>query len=404
MIQNKIRSFFAIGQCLLILVMLVHQSAVGQGLSISGEVIDAKSNHYIPYVHITIAGTSYGNISNSEGKFYITIPEAHHRGHIAFSCIGYETKIIPIDSLSPTSNKIMLEEATHTLDLLLITNISAREYIERCIENIPNNYINYPASFRGFYLSGTKENGTYSRLLEAEVEVYCRNFLRYRATDDGDTMLLPTAIDHRTYKIKEPSLFHHSLSFDHVMNGKAFLNPENLDSWSFEFVGAFENDHIVLIEANYIDPEKKIDHKAQIFVDSRSFAILKIAYDYTWNTKHYINSPGGSMATAYHRWSGVFNYSSYGGRYFIKSFNYNVTQGIYDRSTMDIISLQELRNELIVTSMNNKTASTAKQVPYFSVRYHPLGSDGSEANNNNFYPPIKSEAYLQMKKDIQSFK
>src|SRR5690606_35649785 len=115
MIQYKVRSFFAMEQCLLIMVILVHQSAVGQGLSRSGEVIDAKSNHYIPYVHITIAGTSYGNISKSEGKFYITISEAHHRGHIAFSCIGYETKIIPIDSLSPTSNKIMLEEATHTL-------------------------------------------------------------------------------------------------------------------------------------------------------------------------------------------------------------------------------------------------------------------------------------------------
>ena len=377
--------------------------AYSQVHTIAGEVRDRQTSQQIPYVHIVIAEANLGNISNSEGKFEVNIPEAYSKSSITFSCIGYETRTIPIDSLNNGHNTVLLKEAMHTLNPLLITNISPREYIERSIKKIPENYIDYPVSFDGYYLSATKEDGKYCRLLETQVDVYSKNLLRYFQQSSDDSTHTVFEQDHRQYRIQEPSLFHHSLSFDHVINGKAFLNPENLDSWDFEFIGAFEGDNIILIQAGFIDPEQKIDHKASIYIDQRTLAILKIEYDYIWNAKHFIMSPGGSVSTAYHRWSGVFNYTKYSDRYFIKSFNYNVTQGVYDRASSDLIVLQEIRNELIINTLRKRSTNESSQLPRFAIQYRSLDRDNAADQDNRINAPIETEVYWQMKKDMEEW-
>src|SRR5690606_35337327 len=346
--QNRIKANLLLKLPLLLLAIVSYTSAFSQSDIVSGEIMDMDSGEYIPYVHISIAGTSFGNISNSEGRFEILIPEKHRNGTITFSCIGYETLGIPIDSLVTSYNRIYLKPATFTLNELVITNLSPREIIKKCIDKIPDNYIQYPVSIAGYYLSATKEEGQFRRCLEAGVDIYNKNFFRYKEVHLLDSTVNENAFDYRTFKIEEPSSVHGSLSFDHVLHGKGFLNPRNLDSWNFEVKGAFEGDNILIIEARYIAYENKIDHQAEIFIDRNNFAILKIAYDYKWNSKKLIASHDDSLATAYHQWSGVFHYTRQLDRYFLKSFNYNVTQGVYDKFTTELIAVQEIRNELIV--------------------------------------------------------
>lgn len=393
------KSFVTVDKYILPLFILFYLPAYSQVTVISGEIKDSLTRQHVPYVHIVVAEVNLGIISNSEGMFEIIMPEGYNKASITFSCIGYETRTISIDNLNNAKNTIFLKEATHTLDQLVITNISAREYIERSIKEIPENYVNSPVSFKGYYLSATKENGKYRRLLETEVDVYSKNLLRYRQNPE-DSIHKAFGQDYRKYRIQEPSLFHHSLSFDHVINGKAFLNPDNLDSWDFEFIGVFDNENIILIQADFIDPEEKIDHKASIYIDQQTLGILKIEYDYIWNTKHFMISPGGEVSTAYHRWSGVFNYTKYSDRYFIKSFNYNVTQGVYDTTTLDLIVLQETRNELIVSSLSKRSTRESNRLPNFTIRYTCLDRNNSTDKKDAVNVPVESAVYLQIKRDI----
>lgn len=75
--QNRIKANLLLKLPLLLLALESYTSAFCQSDIVSGEVMDMDSGEYIPYVHISIAGTSFGNISNSEGRFEILTRKIH---------------------------------------------------------------------------------------------------------------------------------------------------------------------------------------------------------------------------------------------------------------------------------------------------------------------------------------
>jgi len=58
--------------------------------TLSGKVIDQKTNAAIPYVNIGIVGRGTGTVSDFEGHFKINMHDSLNGGTIRFSCIGYK--------------------------------------------------------------------------------------------------------------------------------------------------------------------------------------------------------------------------------------------------------------------------------------------------------------------------
>jgi len=108
--------------------------------NIFGQVIDAKTNAPIPYVNIMLEGTSKGTASNGKGDFMFNFLD---NGSLIFSCIGYESDTISIQSVSGKSKiKIWLQPKSYLLSEVLVTSdpLSAKEIIKRARKNIDENY------------------------------------------------------------------------------------------------------------------------------------------------------------------------------------------------------------------------------------------------------------------------
>jgi len=111
-------------------------------LTIKAQSVTARvtneENKPIPYVSIQI-GTTYGVVSNEEGVFMIS-PSKADADEVTFSCIGFETLVIPKADLN--NNTYILKEQVSVLDEVFVTNIklSPLEILGKVIENAPKNY------------------------------------------------------------------------------------------------------------------------------------------------------------------------------------------------------------------------------------------------------------------------
>jgi hypothetical protein len=55
-----------------------------------GMVADASNNHAIPFVHVKVAGSHVGTITNEKGQFRLLLPPDMEDEHIDFSSVGYQ--------------------------------------------------------------------------------------------------------------------------------------------------------------------------------------------------------------------------------------------------------------------------------------------------------------------------
>ena len=95
--------------CILIAALMC-STALGQNISVSGNITDASTGDPVPYASVHLEGTMVGVSSDNEGHYSISVP---HDGMLVFSSIGYRTKEVTVASsgvlnveLSPDSQFI----------------------------------------------------------------------------------------------------------------------------------------------------------------------------------------------------------------------------------------------------------------------------------------------------------
>lgn len=102
---------------LTILTALTAILASGQEIpmTVKGKVTDASTGEPVPYASVHLEGTMIGVSTDSEGGYFITIPED---GILIFSSIGYETTKIAVEGRA--SLNIALEPDTESLEETIV--------------------------------------------------------------------------------------------------------------------------------------------------------------------------------------------------------------------------------------------------------------------------------------------
>ncbi len=96
---------------ILIFMLLITDSAVAQ-ITLRGMVLDSATMYSLPYVNITIKNTGPGTVSDLRGSFEL---KAGEKDTIVFSRVGYETRMLPADSVNRLV-LIFMKEETRLLD------------------------------------------------------------------------------------------------------------------------------------------------------------------------------------------------------------------------------------------------------------------------------------------------
>lgn len=124
--------------------------------TITGKVIDQKTNEPISYTNIGLEDTYYGTASDGNGNFELKIPAEMVSKNIFFSAVGYKGDRFPVKSLfSKDFSIIKLEPQSYDIenvDIAVQSKVLIR-ILRMAAENTPYNFIAGP-----FNLSCSYEN------------------------------------------------------------------------------------------------------------------------------------------------------------------------------------------------------------------------------------------------------
>jgi len=92
-----------------------------QKITVSGTVSSSNTNQGLPGVSIAVRGTSSGTVTNSDGKYTISVPSD---ATLVFSFIGYTTQEIQVKGR--TTVNVALEETTESIEEVVVTALGIK--------------------------------------------------------------------------------------------------------------------------------------------------------------------------------------------------------------------------------------------------------------------------------------
>lgn len=88
-----------------------------QGTIVNG-IIKGENGETLPGCNITIAGTSYGTISDINGKFSISLKQKDIKLYITY--VGYKSQVIPLKNKGKVDIEIFMQEDVHNLQEVMV--------------------------------------------------------------------------------------------------------------------------------------------------------------------------------------------------------------------------------------------------------------------------------------------
>lgn len=179
-----------------IFLLFISNSALSQQREyIVGKLLDAKTQEPIAFASIRIKDRALGIISNTDGSFKIPLKYKEYGDIIEISSMGYQTMEILIYDFSVYElNKVRLQPAVIELEEAVVTarsrrqkKLSAKQIVQRAIDEIVANYPVSPYSQVGYYRDYQLDNGEYVNLNEAILEVHDQGF---KAIDSSTSKVL----------------------------------------------------------------------------------------------------------------------------------------------------------------------------------------------------------------------
>lgn len=101
------------------------KSGAKQQVTISGKITDEKSREPLVGVSVNVKDIKAGTVTNTEGKFELTIPAGQHVLSITY--INFEERVIDLEVYENGTLTLELEETPTLLDEVVVTDRSIRE-------------------------------------------------------------------------------------------------------------------------------------------------------------------------------------------------------------------------------------------------------------------------------------
>ncbi len=142
----------------LLLIIIMGFSNISNAQIITGVLLDSVTSEPIPFVTIGVEGTSFGTISNEEGKFSFGIGKATS---IVISHLNYGKHTIKIDQSKQTQT-IRLQPLEVSLDEVIITDKPISDILLQAIDK-SHDKLTTPVYLNTYYREFVKTNEKYTK-------------------------------------------------------------------------------------------------------------------------------------------------------------------------------------------------------------------------------------------------
>ena len=201
---------------------------------LSGTVCREKTNEPIRQASVVVEGTNVSVVTNDDGFF--TLKTDNPPEYISVSHLGYQKKRIRVSGEQNGDLMIHLKPTSVELKEVVVWTDDPRDLVNIAISKIPDNYINKPELYKGFYRETAMKQQHYIYVAEGVVDMYKSSYQSsgYRdrvAIRKGRRLLSPKRGDTLSIKVLGGPVF--PIQLDIAKNLDFFLNQENLANYNF---------------------------------------------------------------------------------------------------------------------------------------------------------------------------
>ena len=268
---------------LLLLLVFFNSASAQQRIIISGKVTNEKSGEAISRASISINNKGIGTGTNDEGRFILLIPQANFNDTLSVSCIGFDSKRIPVADLK-NEQVLNITIAKSTIELMevTITHYNAIKILQKAIARIPENNINQPHLLRGFYRMYTFKKDAPLQLSEAVFDVFNFGYGDKRA----DLFKLIKARNEKNTRDfsslefgQKPNTIFEQDIVNHLP-ACGFLNEEGLERHEYEVTGLIDIEGRDAFELVFKEKrgETKDTYRGVMYIDTKTYAFISFDY------------------------------------------------------------------------------------------------------------------------------
>jgi hypothetical protein len=318
---NKLPFIFLVVAVFFCNLVTGYQAKAQNKFVFKGRIVDSETNQPLSFVSIGIPSSGTGVISNEFGEFNYHVPENFESHKIQISLLGYKKVYFNISELrSGVLTMIKLDPEIHLLKEITVNVTPAIDVVNQAIRNIRKNYPKGKTLLYGYYRDYISPIDThhYKNLIEAAIIIEDKGFntndinrtkvkleqLRYHPGIELDSSLnqsygsihkfipetnLTAANELSILRAHNPIRNHDQRSFSFV----DIFDEDFVDNHKFEYELITQLDSVKVICIRFekyvkvIDTESEYLVNGQIFIHSKSYAILKFIYSITCNTELY---------------------------------------------------------------------------------------------------------------------
>ena len=251
---------------------------------IMGTILDAESEKPIPYGTIYLKGSSWGTVSNQDGRFHIHIPDTLQSSRLVCSHIGYQKQEIDLTTLTTHEPVIRLAPNVVSLHEVIVRMRNPITLLKGMHERREKNYPITPSYLTTFYREGTHYNKKLMDLTEGVFKIYKpgvnpgyisdqvkqlkNNRLSFRSEEDSLIAKISGGIGS-------------SLTLDIMQHLPIFLYPESSRYecvYFFSDITWMEDRCTYVIHFRPTKTAKENFYRGEIYLDAETLALVQIRF------------------------------------------------------------------------------------------------------------------------------
>jgi len=376
---NKVYSkFLIISTFICIMLAVGYQAKAQNSFTLNGRILDQETKETLPFATISIPESLTGVVSNESGEFLYHIPENFENSIVEISYVGYQS--LKINVLEIESGKLVtfeMEPQVQQLQEVDVTGERSRkeavDIVNKAINHIRKNYPREKIKLNGYYRDYIRPawSDSCKNLIEAALVIEDGGFqtldfkrtkisleqLRYNPSIAIDSSLnrtyngkdkfipdvgLTASNELAILRAHDPIRNHRDMTFSYVDIFDQKFTPNH----NFHYESITEDDSTLIycirfdkhIKGYSDNSEYWVD--GQIFISSKSFAILKFNYTVKCNIP------------------------TYTGILFDLKLEYKNYQDNYYLNYLSLMNYFVFKNE----SVSGISKTTAPVIPYFQYR------------------------------------
>ncbi|HLT52957.1 MAG TPA: carboxypeptidase-like regulatory domain-containing protein [Flavobacteriaceae bacterium] len=159
---------------LTLLVSFLGLTAFSQ-IELKNKVLDSVAMYPLEYTSVYVQGTTIGTVTNSDGKFALSVPEKNATDTLIISSIGYKSYKIPVNQFDNNVEVLLLEDVASLDEVILVADTrpkTGNDIMLRVIERLPFNMPEAPYLQKGFLRHKERNRKEFKWLIESALTLY----------------------------------------------------------------------------------------------------------------------------------------------------------------------------------------------------------------------------------------